>query len=230
MTHTHYKIVNDETELLWFINNWLPELMSNETFYLCLFARSKYCKDLVHIKSDKIQMKRFTADKDWMYSKIRQLECPIGSYRQRTTPIPQEALALYITPNPRNMETATRNTLIKTAELLSRPYNGYNIHSEVMSEIQKSKGRTVYVDFDFDGMDAKQVMIDIEHKINADAVSILATRGGCHVLVDVERVDGKFRKTWYNEIRKHPNCDIGTHNMIPVPGCTQGGFTPYFIK
>lgn len=224
----NYKIIQDEKILRDFIA-WLPELQPNETFYLCLFARSKYCKDITHIKSDKIQMKRFTADKDWMAIKIRQLEVPLGAYRQRDIEIPQEALALYITANPRNLELATKNSLIKCAHLVTQPYNGYNPQAEVMSEIQKAKSRTEFVDFDFDGCEWSEIKDYVYENINPEAVDVLKTRGGVHVIVRPKEVYLWAKKTWYQKLLSHPKCDITKDIMMPVPGCYQGWFVPHFI-
>lgn len=227
----NYEIVKSKPLLDDFIR-WLPDLKQNETYYCCLFARSKYAinNDISHIKSDKAQLKRFTSSKDLLYYKIKQLECELGSYRQKGNVVPQECLALYITVNPRDMLKATRTGLIKLANLLGVDYNGHNPHQEIMSEIQKAKSRTVYVDFDFDGCSALHVKKQIFHNdiLNQGSFRLLETRGGCHVLVNIESVSPQYRKSFYNKLSALDGCDQTGDVMIPVVGCTQGNFVPNF--
>jgi len=231
----NYQIVKDEKLLKDFID-WLPELAPQERYYLCLFARNKYCKELTHIKSDKAQLKRFVTDKERMFQKIKQLEIEVGGYKQKHMDVPEEALALYITPNPRDMFKATVNTMVKLAQSIRDQNISMNPHQEAMSEIQKAKSRNCWIDFD---IDTKGVSPDYSHYLKESVYNIvgkdtevkfLETRGGYHVLVNPETVPLEFKRTFYVSMMEVPHCDQAGENMIPVPGCTQGMFVPHFIN
>jgi hypothetical protein len=238
----NHKIIIDEAILEDFINNFLPDLEQDETFYWCLFARSKYCKDnqLVHINTDKAQLRRGTSNKSRLIDKLRQLECPVGSYKQKENVAPQESLALYINPNPRSNVKAAKNALIRLAHLITGENHGYNLHQEMISEVQKAKSRGIFTDFDFDIDESEQQIkalewLKSEARINIEAYHVLQTRGGFHVLVESKKVSYEFNNHWHNDLRtglqlfsKDVN-NLGD-NMIPIPGCTQGGFIPHFIK
>lgn len=103
----NYKIIQDEEKLKEFIQ-WLPDCLPNEQYYLTLFARKKYLPNSF-LTNDKCQLKRNTSKKEDLFQKIKQLECEIGSYQFRGQTVPQEALALYITPNPRDLTKAGLN-------------------------------------------------------------------------------------------------------------------------
>lgn len=234
----NYKIIADGVLLHQFID-WLPALKPEETFYVCLLARSKYCTGVTHVRSDKAQLKRFTANKENLIIKLRQLECEVGSYFVKNIPAPQESLAVYITPNPRSFQLAAINGLKKFADLVTKPYNGYNPHQEIISEIQKAKSRTVFVDFDFDVMPEFTVADfypELGELVNDEAINILKTRGGYHVLIETGKIKPEYQVDWYGKL-----CQLlhlysadtnnkGSDIMIPIGGCYQGGFVPSFMS
>lgn len=236
----NYQIITDEEKLLEFID-WLPALRDNEQYYLSLFARKKYCPE--HIRSnDKTQLKRFTSTKERMFDKIRQLELPIGRWRLKDTPAPQESLVLYILPNPRCMVKATK-MMGKHCWDLDKSKN-FNLISEAISCVQKAKSRACFVDFDIDTKDVdleklgRKVFPSIEGKW---PFQILETRGGYHILVNpvqagqhISISNGKFGThfdiNWHQRMCDVFSVDQTGDQMIPVPGCIQGGFTPKFIN
>ncbi|BAV09051.1 hypothetical protein SAMN05421788_101498 [Filimonas lacunae] len=225
----YYKIIQDEAMLRSFID-WLPDLEEGEAYYVSLLARNKY-SDV--IKSDKQQLKRFTSKKGDLYYKILQLECPLGAYTQKGNPIPQEALALYITPNPRSLYDAMFTGLTALAKCIQHQQRDTNPHQEIMSEIQKSKSRSCFIDFDFDykaeGF-ATQLQSQIyEYTGPAAKVQFIETRGGFHVLIDPSTIEEQFSKSWFNNIRQLPHVDQTGDLLIPTPGCTQGGFVPFML-
>lgn len=230
----NYQIVRDEKILANFIE-WLPELREGECYYIVLLARNKYIRNipgvtLPHIRSDKQQLARFTCNKKSLLDRIKQLECELGVYRTRDgDPMPAEALALYITVNPRSYILATKEAIKMMADYLTSNYNGYRLDQDVISCVQRSCGNKVFFDLDFDNVDRVTTVAQIKQYINFDCVKVLETRGGFHVLVKLSDIDNVFKKSWYKNITSLPGVDIRGDNLIPVPGCTQGMFTPHFV-
>jgi hypothetical protein len=227
----NYKIIKDKVLLLDFIN-WLPELLDGECYYVTLFARSKYDKTL---KADKQQLHRLTSTKEFLYEKIKKLECEVGSYYQNHIPINQKALAAYISVNPRSYEKAAKESLKRFAELITKPYSGYNPHQEVLSEIQKACSRKIYMDFDFDisdddSIEFNYILSKINEYVNEDCYEILKTRGGFHLLIKLDNINEQYKKSWYQNISSIKGVDVSGDVLIPIPGCTQGEFIPHFLK
>lgn len=220
----NYKVITDKERLLDFIE-WLPELEENEKFYCCLFARKKYCQDQI-ASNDKVQLKRFLSDKNQLYIKIKQLEVSIGAYKLKKQDAPQESLALYINPNPRNLKNAAYDGIIKLTELLKKDNSNYNPHAEIMSCIQRALGRQVYLDFDVDTKDFD--FNRLKGIINTSCLNILQTRGGYHILVKLSELSPEYKKSFYNDIVLL-GVDQTGDQLLPVPGCVQGNFTPGFI-
>lgn len=224
----NYGIIKNETLLRDFID-WLPALERHETYYVSLFARNKYEQTTNGLKADKAQLRQFTTNKENIFDKLKQLEVELGAYKAGGKIVSQETLAVYINPNPRDLIKATKHSLIKFAELITRDYNVHNPHQEVMSEIQKACSRKIFFDLDFDNVSLESTMEEVQKFINQECIKILKTRGGFHLLIELSKLDRTYEKTWYKNISSIEGCDIKGDNLIPIVGCTQGGFIPHFI-
>ena len=61
-----------------------------------------------------------------------------------------------------------------------------------------------------------------------EAVTILETRGGYHVLIRPSLITDSSRGQWHRNLSKM--ADVKGDSLLPVPGTYQGGFTPKFIE
>jgi hypothetical protein len=222
----NYKIIADEQKFDEFIG-WLPELEPEETIYCQLFGRKKYLEQGT-IQSGEQSLNRFCCKKERLKEKIRQLEIPLGLYKNREVVLPQECLCLYICPNPRSHEIAAKNLLKSLADKVTKQYEGYNVYQLVMTELHRAKSKTFVVDFDYDGIEYDVYRERINSVLNTDSFRVLKTRGGFHVLVMPDKVDSDKRNKWHNELTSL-GADVVGDSLLPVPFCFQGGFVPYFL-
>jgi hypothetical protein len=217
---SNYKIISDPDLLRRWIDEFLPDLLENEQFYCSLLARKKYCKDVPWIKSDRGQLKRFTSKKEYLFDKIHQLEVPFGAFQLDGRPAPQEALAVYVSANPRDLWKATVRSIGKLANVLECNGKNSNPHQEVMSEIQKTVGTRKYVCFDVDVKNEDDLAKIID--ICDGYCNVTETRGGYHVFVLKDKVDQIKTKNWYLEISKFAE---QTGDLMTTPwGTIQGGW------
>lgn len=221
MTKDCYQIILDKPALESFIE-WLPELDGENKYYLSLFSRSKYFKD-----APQVQILRYLSNKERFLEKIEQLECPVGSYKFKGAPIPQEGLALYMTPNPRGMKKAAFKTIGKLADLLEKGEHT-NPHQECLSEIHRTCGQKHFIDFDIDSKD--KTILSAAIKLVDGRCELLETRGGYHLMVkSKDAKEGFSEKLWYKKIVELADVSADPNSMIPVPGSFHGGFCPRFV-
>jgi hypothetical protein len=219
-----YKLIMDENALREYIE-WLPDCLEHEQYYMTLFSRKKYCPEMKWIKSDKGQLARKTSKKEFIYDKIAQFECKVGAFKMDGMPVPQQALAVYISTSPRDLWRATLRSIGKLATVLECGGKNSNPHQEVMSEIQKSVGTRKYIPFDIDDKNLNiQNIVDIVDGY----CDIVETRGGFHVFVHKDKVPKiTNQKTWYQAIAK--DSDVKGEMMSPPCGVYQGGWVPKFV-
>jgi hypothetical protein len=228
---SYYKIILDEQKLDDFIT-WLPQNQDDEVYYICLFGRHKYCAEFPNTK-DSGQLARIIARKHEIKEKIRRLEAPIGSYSRDGIVAPQECLAMYIGLNPRSLPKANKQLLMELAKRIVDGDINFSPISSATTEIHRAMGTKYFVDFDFDiqySYKIEDYTLIFDEVLYKGCYRILQTKGGFHLIVDLQLAKNAIRQNWYKELTNIANCDVkGTDCLTPIPGCTQGNFCPYFV-
>lgn len=235
----NYSIIKDQKEFERFIK-WLPELQDGQKFYVSLFARRKYGAT-EGLKSDKGQLKRFSASKEQLINKIKKLEVELGSYECDGVKINQQSLALYITPNPRDMHKAGLKTIRELTNFLVDGRTIYNPQSVALNMIQVT-GVKKFFDIDLDFKEEKEVslkdlytLIKDTDIINFSAIQnrIIKTRGGFHILVELEQISELYKKKWFTNFSQLKDerftIMMNSDGLIPVPGCVQSDYIPRLV-
>lgn len=224
----NYQIILDETKLDEFID-FLPDISDTEVYYLSLFARNKYDSNFPK-SADSGQLTRFVSSKSDIKEKIRRLESPLGSYSRDGHIASQEAIALYIGLNPRSLLEANKKLLVALATRIADGDLNFNPISAATTELHRAVSRKLFLDFDYDNVDPVDYLPKIQAIFPPEVYRILKTRGGFHLIVELEKTKSAFAKNWHQLLAVFPNCDVrGFKNLTPVPGCTQGGFVPHFL-
>jgi hypothetical protein len=223
----NYKILLNEIEFDKFVG-FLPELQDNEVYYLSLFSRHKYCVNLPNTKDN--QLVRFTSSKRDLKEKVRRLECPVGGYKRDGIDVPQEAIALYIAINPRNLVKANKNLLVELATRCSEGKFDFNPLSLARTAVHHATDRKIFVDFDYDGINPEEYVSQIKELLPDNSFRIVKTRGGFHLLVVLDKVK-ELKVNWFKTLAALNGCDVrGSNTLTPVVGCVQGDFVPKFYE
>ncbi len=232
---THYKLITDLDMLYNFIDKVLPNENDGEQFYLTLFCRKKYDKTGI-LKCDKNCLKRTTSKKKDIVQKIMQMEVPIGAYKYERVDVPIDTLAVYISPNPRSFHRASAAMAVHLVQQLANGRVTANPHSVALNLLQTSSENKVYFDVDIDFLDEADFIPFVnsleKSVINLNCCTFIRTRGGYHCLVKVERIEERFKKTWYQSFAnfkfKKVEIMMNSDGLVPIPGTKQGDFTPEF--
>lgn len=220
-----YNIIGDRCELERFVE-WLPNSADDEQYYVQLMARKKYLPDHPALQYDKTMLKRFTTTKERLINKIEQCEVKVGCYLGKDNiPVPQESLALYISPSPRSFRKAAFKTIAEfSRKLMNDEY--INPRQEVMNILQTASTKDGYHVFDIDNTDRENLYSVME--IVGGHCNVIQTRGGYHLLVIPGNVPvDKVGKDWYPKLKKV--ADVTGDALSPIPGTIQGGFIPRLI-
>jgi hypothetical protein len=145
----NYNVIADPAKFNEFVE-FLPELLSHEVYYFCLFGRHKYDPAFPNTK-DSGQLARLTArNKEDLIEKVKRLEVPIGAYSRDGIVASNNALALYIALNPRNLIKANKGILVEVATRFAEGHTDFNPVSVAHTQIHHATDRKLFVDFDFD--------------------------------------------------------------------------------
>lgn len=221
-----HKIIMDQSVLDDFIN-WLPQCQAGEFYLMILMARCKDGSIPRASNSEIFGTKRLVCPSDIQRTLI-EWEVPVGHYKRNGSVIDDRYLSPYITINPRDVHKARAEMCMSLMDMHLNS-SKKDVFGELFSIVHKSIGAKNFVDFDFDGVEYESISQQLSEMVdgNGEPVNfrVVKTKRGFHLVFTSKSLGENYRI-----IKSLNGCDVsGANNMIPIPGCNQRGFTPYFI-
>lgn len=243
----------------YFLNNVLVPLENDEIHFISLSARNKYLTDEERKKYALNHTEMFVREivvKNGVWDYVfRKLEGVLNAKRTKTNlEFPFKALVVYVNINPssavkaiqqfkRDLAEAEDNVMRKILLNGGTP-NAYDFDffklakAKLDNAYQRNTSRKVFLDIDIDVKDEEVLQKIITPLIENKAQFLtIETRGGFHVMVKSQSIDGNYiyknidiaRKLAYEKYGKEIEIEFNPNAMVPVPG-TLHGFFPVTIR
>lgn len=237
-TMNNFNFLQDIEQLQNFIKI-LPELQDNECFILLLMARKKYLPENHPASIGNTQMIRreIVTDKSKLIRKIKELNTEKDLYLDKNAIIiPEQALAIYLTVNPRSYHKAMVEVAKTLIEHLSQGTT-IRLDSMVKTALQSHFNRKIFLDIDVD-IKAQDNLEELLQKImiilDNIPVFIIKTKNGAHILLNKKHLSSQVKKTFYKDLENLSETMAGeielkSDALVPIPGGYQGGFIPHEI-
>lgn len=175
----NYKLIADIETLQTFVNT-LPENGKTDIYYVGVFARTKYAKQLgIQIPAAKAQLAVAFTKRETIVDTVKTFEIAQGLYKINGVEIPNEILSVYIYPNARCYKKASylikqkidENTYVNN--VIQNPIEIAN------TALKKSVFAKVYQDFDFDDVSDEEIEIlktQISEILNPEAYQTIKNK------------------------------------------------------
>lgn len=220
-----------------------PGEKNNRIFLTYISDRKNYYNKLSYKCSLKRTVVRYNYDETQqkLIDVVRNYEIPLGTYRDQQSGInvPQEAIEVYTSINPRDPIQATQSL---TNDILEKAFSNEkeffsHIDQKFKNKLQKYATKK-YIGIEIDTKDEaifQKVMKDVCEHVNVYVV--IEHRYGYHIIIpkrELQRTTNglRTRHFLYTQLAKKYDSiyKISSDLFSPIPGTYQGGFPVKFMK
>lgn len=252
------KLIYDPKHLQEFVNEVLPNLTSDEVYFLSFSARNKYLnkeeRELYHLGRTEMFNRMLIRSKDLFLNRLERFQFDetnhlYGFTTKNGKRMPLKALVVYLNINPSSgleaFQNFSKTVQNKLFELQKKMLHGHSFNEEEMSwfakldtkllnEYQKSRSNKYFVDIDIDSKNSK-AWFYITNELDSQDVEhyTIQTRNGWHVMLKTETIKFNYPdliNRAHQFIEEEDEIIINTNAMIPMPGTLAAEFPVRWIK